>query len=177
MRKCNKPDGPAAAGSKAAFLAAQVGAHAASKFAARLAKLKLAPAHAGILRILNAGPAITQQKLAQILGMVPSRLVILIDDMEARDLIERRQHPDDRRRYALYLGKKGPSVLKAIGVVAQDHAKALLAALSEDEKGQLADLLQRIADQQGLVRGVHPGYRRIKLGAKSPPPKPNRSQP
>jgi hypothetical protein len=35
----------------AAFLLAQVGAHAASKFAERLVELKLVPAHAGIFRI------------------------------------------------------------------------------------------------------------------------------
>jgi hypothetical protein len=43
-----------------AFLLAQVGAHAASKFAQRLAKLRLSPPHAGILRTLNSTPAITQ---------------------------------------------------------------------------------------------------------------------
>ena len=86
---CSRPAGS----SSAAFLPAQVGAHAASKFAGRLASLKLAPPHAGILRILSATPAITQQTLAATLGMVPSRLVALVDDMEARGLIERRENP------------------------------------------------------------------------------------
>jgi DNA-binding MarR family transcriptional regulator len=66
----------------------------------RLAKEKLAPRHAGILRILNSTPAITQQKLATILGLVASRLVVFVDEMEERGLIERRENPDDRRRYA-----------------------------------------------------------------------------
>src|SRR5438128_10009651 len=83
--------------SSAAFLLAQVGAHAASKFAERLAKLNLAPSDAGILRILAATSAITQQALASALGMVPSRLVSLIDHLESRGLIERRDNPDDRR--------------------------------------------------------------------------------
>jgi len=47
-----------------AFLLAQLGAHAASKFAEHLAELELMPAHAGIFRILAASPAITQQALA-----------------------------------------------------------------------------------------------------------------
>jgi DNA-binding MarR family transcriptional regulator len=157
---CSRPAGR----SSSAFLLAQVGAHAASKFAERLAKLELAPPHAGILRILSSTPAITQQKLATLLGMAPSRLVALIDDMDSRGLIERRGNPDDRRRYALHLTEKGRVMLDAVGRISHEHSQALLAALSDDEKRQLADFLQRIADEQGLTRGVHPGYRRIGEG-------------
>jgi DNA-binding MarR family transcriptional regulator len=141
------------------FLIAQVGAHAASQFAKRLQTLKLAPQHAGILRILNSTPGITQQALAATLGMVPSRLVVLVDEMEQRGLIERRGNPEDRRRYALHVTEKGHSILEAIGRIAREHSQALLAAISEDEQQELVILLQRIADQQGLTRGVHPGYR------------------
>ena len=93
------------------FLIAQVGAHAASQFAERLRKLKLVPQHAGILRILNSTPGITQQALAATLEMVPSRLVVLVDDMEQQGLIERRGNPEDRRRYALHITEKGHSTL------------------------------------------------------------------
>lgn len=154
---CARPPG----GPPAAFLLAQVGAHAASKFAERLAKLNLAPPHAGILRILSSSPAITQQALAAGLGTVPSRLVALIDDMETRGLVERRENPDDRRRYALHLTDKGRSTLDTIGRVAREYSQSLLGALSADEQRQLAGLLQRVADEQGLTRGVHPGYRQI----------------
>lgn len=154
----------------AAFLLAQIGAHAAAKFGERLAAAKLAPAHAGILRILGATPAITQQALADGLGMVPSRLVTLIDELEERRLIERRENADDRRRYALHLTDKGRSSLESIGRIAREHQQALLAALSEDEQRQLRQMLQRVADQQGLRRGVHPGYAR--LGRPAPVPGP-----
>ena len=151
---CSPPVG----GLSPSFLLAQVGAHAALKFAERLRKLELAPRHAGILRILNSTPAITQQALAATLGMVPSRLVELVDEMESWGLIERRENADDRRRYALHLTEKGRSTLDIIGRISREHSRALLAAISDDEQRQLATLLQRIADQQGLARGVHPGY-------------------
>ena len=145
--------------SSASFLIAQVGAHASSQFAERLRKVKLAPQHAGILRILSAKAGITQQALARTLGIVASRLVVLVDEMEQRGLIERRQNPEDRRSHALYVTENGRSTLEAIGRIAREHSQALLAAISEDERQQLATLLQRIADEQGLTRGVHPGYR------------------
>lgn len=152
---CSRPT----RGSPAAFLLAQVGAHAASKFAERLAKLNLAPAHAGILRILSSTAGITQQRLAATLGMVPSRLVALVDDMEARGLIARRENSDDRRRYALHVTEKGRSTLETVSRLSREHSQVLFAALSADEQRQLATLLQRVADEQGLARGVHPGYR------------------
>src|SRR5215469_12567859 len=168
--KKSRPQGESCSGpaahSSPSFLLAQVGAHAASQFAERLARLKLAPWHAGILRILNSTPAITQQTLATTLGMVPSRLVVLVDEMESQGLIERRENTDDRRRYALHITEKGRSTLDKIGRISREHSQALLAAISEDEQRQLATLLQRIADQQGLTRGVHPGYRHSVRGGR-----------
>jgi DNA-binding MarR family transcriptional regulator len=147
--------------SHAAFLLAQVGAHAASRFGQRLAELKLSPPHAGILRILGSSPAMTQQALAGALRILPSRLVALLDEVEERGLVARRENPEDRRSYALHLTERGRETLQAIGRVSKEHQRSLLGALSADEQTQLAELLQRIADEQGLTRGIHPGYSRL----------------
>jgi DNA-binding MarR family transcriptional regulator len=163
---CIKP--PRGRTGGAAFLLAQLGSHAASQFSARLAQLELIPAHAGVFRILAATPAITQQALATALGTLPSRLVAIIDELESKGLLERRPHESDRRSYALHLTDKGKSTLQAIGKVAREHQQALLAALSEDEQAALAGLLQRVADQQGLTRGVHPGFGNIRREAGDP---------
>jgi DNA-binding MarR family transcriptional regulator len=152
------------AGDSPAFLLAQVGAHAAMQFGKRLEQLTLTRPHAGILRILQGQPGMTQQALADVLGMVPSRLVALIDELEDRGLVERRDNAEDRRRHALHLTEAGRASLEAIGRVALEHEQALLAVLSADEQRQLAALLQRVADQQGLTRQVHPGYARMRRG-------------
>jgi len=146
---------------QAAFLLAQLGAHAASQFAERLGVLDLAPADAGILRLLRMAAGISQQELASKLQIHPSRLVAILDNLEKRGFVERRANPDDRRLYSLYLTKDGEEVLEKIGRVAREHQDALLAALITEEREQLASLLLKVADQQGLVRGVHPGYQRM----------------
>jgi DNA-binding MarR family transcriptional regulator len=144
--------------SSPAFLLAQVGAHAASKFAGRLREIDLTPAQAGILRIVAATPGLTQQALATALGALPSRLVALVDELESKGLLERQSHDADRRRYALCLTDKGAAMLQSIGRIAREHQQKLLTALSEEERRYLAALLQRVANEQGLVKGVHPGY-------------------
>ena len=144
-----------------AFLLAQLGSHAASKFSERLSVVNLTPPHAGILRFVSGASGISQQELAGHLRILPSRLVILIDELEERGLVERRADPADRRSYALHLTDKGREALKAIGRIARDHQDALLVSLTGEEQNVLAGLLRRVADQQGLRPGVHPGFSRL----------------
>jgi hypothetical protein len=47
----------------------------------------------------------------------------------------------------------------ALGTAAREHQEDLLAALSAPEREQLGELLRRIAGQQGLTPGVHPGFK------------------
>jgi DNA-binding MarR family transcriptional regulator len=144
-----------------AFLLAQLGARAASQFAERLRVLDLTPADAGILRLLRVAAGPSQQELAAKLQIHPSRLVAILDNLEKRGVVERRPNPEDRRLYSLYLTKNGGEVLEKIGKVAREHQEALLSALNREERDELAALLLKVADQQGLVRGVHPGYQRM----------------
>lgn len=165
-RNTKEKDGPLK-GRPAAFLLAQLGSHAASQFAHRLGELRLAPPHAGILNILDRNPGITQQALSSMLGMVPSGLVALLDDLESRGLLERRRNQEDRRRHAVYLSESGRAAMRQIAEVSRKHQRSLLAALSEDEQIRLSELLERVADQQGLTHGVHPGYSRIGRASKT----------
>ena len=153
MRKQGGPRGESAG-----FLIAQVGAHAAMRFGEALKPHGFTPHDAGILRLVVLSPGISQQELAKRLRMHASRLVGVLDDLEERKLVERRPSAADRRLYALHLTKGGESALGMIGQVAREHHRALLASLSEEERASLTGLLARIAEQQGLTPGVHPGY-------------------
>jgi DNA-binding MarR family transcriptional regulator len=144
-----------------AFLLAQVGAHAATQFGKKLDEVKLTRPHAGVLRVIAARPGLSQQDLASVLSVVPSRLVILVDELEERGLVERRDHPEDRRVYALYLTQRGGQAMADIGRIARAHNDATCAALSAEERAQLAGLLERIAVEQGLESGVHPGFQQL----------------
>lgn len=144
-----------------AFLLSQVGAHSANVFADRLAPLNLVPPHVGILTVIKQADGLSQQALGEKLGVFPSRLVGLIDELEKRSLVERRNNPADRRSYALYLTRAGEEALQQIARIAHEHQSALCAALDDAEKAQLANLLSKIANQQQLTPGVHPGYRKI----------------
>lgn len=131
------------------------------RFAERLAQIDLVPAHAGILRAVHLSAGISQQDLSSMLGMLPSRLVVFVDELEQRGLIERRDNPEDRRLYALYLTPKGTTTLADIGRIGKAHDDTICAALSANERERFGALLRRIADEQGLTPGVHPGFARL----------------
>lgn len=152
------PGSPRGTGS-VAFLLAQVGAHAGARFAERIAPLDLRPQHAGALRIVGMSAGLSQRELAERLGVLPSRLVMLVDELVVRGLVERRDDPSDRRSYAVHLTDPGRAALRALGAAAREHQEALLAALTGPEREQLGELLRRVADQQGLAPGVHPGFK------------------
>ena len=145
-----------------AFLLAQVGAHAADLFQQRAAAIGFTRPQAGLLRLIGRQPGQSQQAVAQQLGTPPSRLVALVDGLEARGLVERRRNPDDRRNYALLLTDVGREAMRELGTVAAAHEADITAPLTEAERAELHALLAKLAEAYGLAPGVHPGYRQLR---------------
>jgi DNA-binding MarR family transcriptional regulator len=144
-----------------AYLLAAVGAHAAARFAERVSALGLTPPQVGLLGLSAAAPGQSQQAVAQLLGMPPSRLVGLVDALADRELVERRRNRTDRRLHALHITGEGKEMLARIGKVGREHDDALCRSLDPAERETLRALLSRIAEDQGLRPGVHPGYRSV----------------
>jgi DNA-binding MarR family transcriptional regulator len=155
-------DDPGPAG--VAFLVAQVGGLAAARFAERLQPLGMDPPQAGLLRAIAEAPGRSQQALSTQLGLLPSRLVALVDELETEGLVERRRNPRDRRHHALHVTPMGEERLAALGRQARAHGESLLAPLSERERATLGRLLRKVADHHELTPGVHPGYRWLGRG-------------
>ena len=142
-----------------AFLLSQVGAHVGMKFGERLFHYGLTPAQFGILSLLAREDGVTQRFLADHLGVVPSRLVVLVDELEGIGLVKRGTSAPDRRTHAIHLTAAGRVKLTEVQAMILEHDEALLVALSEEEKAKLRSLLERIAAREGLSPGVHPTYK------------------
>jgi DNA-binding MarR family transcriptional regulator len=144
-----------------AFLLAQLGHHAAALFAEQMATIELGPPHAGILRAIAAEPGRSQQALSAQLGVLPSRIVVYVDELEERGYVERRRNPDDRRLHAIHLTAAGKKLMRKLSVLARQHELRLTAALDAEQRDTLRGLLATVARQQGLTPQVHPGYRTL----------------
>jgi DNA-binding MarR family transcriptional regulator len=144
------------------FLLSQAGAHAALRFSELLEGVGLKPHHAGILRMLGFNPGMTQQTLSQTLSVFPSQLVLLVDFLERRQLIERKDSPHDRRQYNLYLTRDGRRTLAEIGRLTGDLEEELFTALNKTEIETLRALLRRIIAHQQITPGVHPAFKQLR---------------
>jgi DNA-binding MarR family transcriptional regulator len=157
-RRCDA--GPHDAG-RIAFLLAQLGAYAAERFAARVAEIGLTPPQVGILRAIAVEPGRSQQALSEQLGLLPSRVVAFVDDLEERGYVERRRNPDDRRLYALHLNASGQELMARVGAAGRDHEEEIAGSLTTAQREELAATLQTLAARHGLAPGVHPGYKSL----------------
>ena len=148
-------------GDNVAFLLSQLGHRSASVFADLIASIELSPPHAGILRATAAEPGRSQQALSGQLGLLPSRVVAYVDELEDRGYVERRRNPDDRRLHALYLTAPGKKVMSKIGELGRQHERLMTAGLDTEQRDTLRQLLSVVAERQGLTPHVHPGYRTL----------------
>ena len=140
-----------------AFLLVQLGFHLARVFGERLEPLGLEQRHAGMLVRLAQNDGRSQQAVAELLGVNPTRMVFLTDELEKLGLVERRRNPADRRSHALYLTEAGTAMLARVREVTRAHEAAITADLSAAERDQLAALLRRLARDQGLAGRALPG--------------------
>ncbi|MEV0029553.1 MarR family winged helix-turn-helix transcriptional regulator [Nocardia sp. NPDC050793] len=145
----------------ASFMLAQLGAHAAQRFGERIAEIGLTPPEVGLLRMIAAEPGRSQRTLAAELGVVPSRVVALIDPLDRKGLIERRRSETDRRNHELHLTAEGGKVLGQLARIALAHEHDMFTGLTDDEYEQLATTLDKLIKARELSPGVHPGYRTL----------------
>jgi DNA-binding MarR family transcriptional regulator len=140
-----------------AYLLVQLGFHVARQFSERLAPLDLEPRHAGLLFRLAANEGLSQQAVGELLGLNPTRMVFLVDELEQRGLVERRRNATDRRSYALYLTAQGRDKLRKVRASGSRHQDELGASLTQAERIELTELLGRLAAEQGITEYDFPG--------------------
>jgi DNA-binding MarR family transcriptional regulator len=105
----------------------------------------LSPYDHAVLALLAEDPCETQAMIADALGYDRSHLVGVLDDLEARELIKRRRDPADRRRHLVNLTPGGKDAVERLRAVSKKVDDEFFAALSDEERGELTELLTRVA--------------------------------
>jgi DNA-binding MarR family transcriptional regulator len=140
-----------------AFLLSQLGYYSSRRWKVRLAPLGLDPRQVMVLRRLAGDEGRSQQALGDALQIPPSRMVALVDALEQRGLLRRRPSPSDRRVRTLHLTKEGRRLLSRVMEISLEHEQELCSGLQPANREQLLTLLNRLAAEQGLAEGIHPG--------------------
>jgi DNA-binding MarR family transcriptional regulator len=128
------------------FLMNWVGARSRAKFAEALhERTGLHPREFGVLNMLARNSGITQHEIGAGAGVDPSTMVATLDSLEERGLAERRPHPEDRRKRAVYLTKKGQETLREGRKVGVAVGNEVFAPLTDEEREQLHTLLRKLS--------------------------------
>ena len=130
--------------SAAARLLAEVGERVSARLADRLAELDLTPAQLAVLRRVGQAPGSSQQALSRQLGVGPSRVLKLVDELEAQGLIERRPNPRDRRRHQLHIKETAQDRIEALRLAVEAHEQELAQTLAPAELDTLVNLLRKV---------------------------------
>jgi DNA-binding MarR family transcriptional regulator len=104
----------------------------------------LTGAQAKLLTLLSLDP-LPMRKLAHKLKCAPSNVTGIVDRLEARGLVERRPDPADRRVKVAAATDEGRRVARSLRE-SLHFAREPLAALTEDERLALRDLLRRMVE-------------------------------
>lgn len=89
-------------------------------------------------------PGMRQYQLADAMDIERSNLVILLDELEHRDLIVRDKVPTDRRAYALRATLPGRRLCQRAIAAVVAHEKTILSAVSPDKIDNLIITLRDI---------------------------------
>lgn len=113
-------------------------------FAAAAGDLGVSPGRFGMLVLIEANPGVTQSRLAEAVGLDRSTLVAVLDGLEDRALVERRQG-EDRRTNGLWITREGRAVLAQMKRRVTAHEARIAAGFSEAERRGLREALRRLA--------------------------------
>jgi DNA-binding MarR family transcriptional regulator len=117
-----------------------------TRFAEALESLGLTTALFALLNVLGAHEGAIQQEIGATMGIDPSTMVALIDQLEAAGLAKRRPRATDRRAREVALTPKGRRVLAQARKLAMGVEDDVLRGLSAAERRQLLALLRRALD-------------------------------
>ncbi|WP_194898297.1 MarR family winged helix-turn-helix transcriptional regulator [Catenulispora pinisilvae] len=98
-----------------------------------------------VLVVLDAAEPLSQLDAANELGVDRTTMVALVDELEAKGLVERRRSPDDRRKNIVELTAHGKNTLAEGERRHQETEKAFLADLTPIEADLFVRILKKLA--------------------------------
>src|SRR5947208_8374852 len=114
-----------------------------TRTAETLNSIGLTPALFALLNVLGAREGTIQQQLSADMGIDPSAMVKLINELEDVGLAERRRRPGDRRAWEVSITPKGRRALERARQLAAEVEDEVLSGLSAADRRQLLVLLRQ----------------------------------
>jgi DNA-binding MarR family transcriptional regulator len=126
------------------FLLAKAYQKACAHFKEEFDRYDMTPQQFGLLAFLWQEDGLSQAELTARSQIDRTTMGGIIDRLEKEKLIERRNHPDDRRAHQVFLTDKGKSLEDELSTLAQHVQNRVNAPLSPEEQATLVRLLEKL---------------------------------
>ena len=136
---------PASLAAGVGYLLARAGGRAISDLNRALQTHGMRSRHYTVLVVAAENGTLSQRDLGELLGIDPSAVVTIVDDLERDGLVRREPHPDARRSRRIVATENGQTRLTELSPLARAVNDDLLGSLDANERQTLMDLLQRVA--------------------------------
>jgi len=114
------------------------------------------PGQAICLRILAAHDGITQRDLAEAMHLARPTVTKMLQSLERSGAIERRPDPVDQRLTRVHLTAQGRDLGEQMHKVAAAYVQATVGTLPEDDRRELARLLEELSASIARATGEPP---------------------
>lgn len=115
--------------------------------AVALAPLGISGREAAVLRAIDAGRPVSQGEIARAMGVDRTTMVALIDDLQVKGLVRRRQDLDDRRRNVVELTDGGRDTVRKAADVVERAEREFLGPLTAAEAAQFTGFLRALVEE------------------------------
>lgn len=105
-----------------------------------------------ILGLLSRQDGVSQQQLADEIGIRPQSVSEAVSVMEGHGFVRREPSEADRRVMLIYITEEGRSQHQRISVERQLHAREFFTVLNEEEKQTLFGLLEKLRQANGQTK-------------------------
>ena len=126
------------------FLLAKAYQRACALFKEEFDSYDVTPQQFGLLAFLWREDGISQTELSARSQIDRTTMGGIIDRLEKEGLIERRNHPDDRRAYQIFLTAKGKSLEEELCTVAHKVQSKINIPLTVEEQATFVRLLEKL---------------------------------
>jgi len=107
-----------------------------------LAALGLSGRQYVVLAVMDSDEPASQLELATLTGLLPAQVVPVLDELEARGLVERRRSESDRRRSVVRLTEDGRALLARADELDRSLTDLMFGQLEPAVRAELADTLR-----------------------------------
>jgi DNA-binding MarR family transcriptional regulator len=115
-----------------------------SHFLPRMAQFGLRPVEFSVMTLIGHNAGITARQLCAALDLQPPNLVGMLKGLEKRGLLEKREHPSDRRAQGLHLTAEGAATLERAQETALELEIEATPSLTQVERLTLNRLLRKV---------------------------------